>query len=191
MNCLLEFSKMTFRIHFIFTFVTGIIFLLTLWWNYISWTFLCVTSNSAHAPPLGVYLISFSSLHVSRIHCNFGLISMVYACYSTRCLLNLLENKRFLHSMHVIALYVCWISFSEKKRFFHMHCNFVFITFLRCFLLNNFIFYMFHHFLLTFSTTSSSWCFVFSHALCSSLFVPTISWQKLSSPIIWKPHLKI
>ena len=49
---------------------------------------------------------------ISRIHCNFGFISMVYACYSTRCLLNLLENKRFLHSMHVIALYVCWISFS-------------------------------------------------------------------------------
>ena len=56
---------------------------------------------------------------ISRIHCNFGFISMVYACYSTRCLLNLLENKRFLHSMHVIALYVCWISFSEKTFFSH------------------------------------------------------------------------
>ena len=56
---------------------------------------------------------------ISRIHCNFGFISMVYACYSTRCLLNLLEDKRFLHSMHVIALYVCWVSFSEKTFFSH------------------------------------------------------------------------
>ena len=81
---------------------------------------------------------------ISRIHCNFGFISMVYACYSTRCLLNLLENKRFLHSMHVIALYVCWISFSEKNVFFTC-------TATSCSSLFSVVFY---------STTSSFICFI-------------------------------
>ena len=117
--------------------------------------------------------VSFSSLHVSRIHCNFGLISMVYACYSTRWLLNLLKNKRFLHSMHVIAQDVCWISFSEKTFFSHTlqlrvhHFSPLFFT------LQLHLLYVSSLF---FSTTSSSWCFFFSHVhhFCTNYFLTRI-----------------
>ena len=95
---------------------------------------------------------------LSRIHCNFGLISMVYACYSTRWLLNLLKNKCFLHSMHVIAQDVCWISFSEKTFFSHtlqlrvhhfsplfftLQLHLLYVSSLFSNILHNFIFMMF------------------------------------------------
>ena len=65
MNCLLEFRKITFTIHFFFTFLTGIIFRplldeITIHGN-VKITF---HYDSAHAPPLGVYLISFSRVSV-------------------------------------------------------------------------------------------------------------------------------
>ena len=54
--------------------------------------------------------------------CSSQWFTTLSACYSTRCLLNLLENERLLHSMHNIAFYVYCVN-------------------------HNFIFYMFHHFL--------------------------------------------
>ena len=98
---------------------------------------------------------------------------MVYACYSTRWLLNLLKNKRFLHSMHVIAQDVCWISFSEKTFFSHTlqlrvhHFSPLFFT------LQLHLLYVSSLF---FSTTSSSWCFFFSHVhhFCTNYFLTRI-----------------
>ena len=58
---------------------------------------------------------------------------------SSQCMLhhklNLVENNGFLYSMQYIALYVSWISFSEKNVSFHMHCNFMFQHFSPLFLL--------------------------------------------------------
>ena len=42
---LLVFRKITFRIHLNFSPLAGIIFLLTFWWNYISWKRLCLLKS--------------------------------------------------------------------------------------------------------------------------------------------------
>ena len=91
-----------------------------------------------------------------RVHHFSQWFTTLYACYSRRWLLNL----RFLHSMHVIELYICWISFSEKM-FFTCTAILCFSIFLHCFYCVN------HN---------------FSHI--------SFSWQELSSPIISSENKK-
>ena len=112
MNCLLEFRKMTFMIHLIFTFLTGIIFRplfdeITIHGN-VKITFFMKSTWYRR----WCLMNFFSSLHFSRIHCNFMLITFLnglpHSKHFSRCLFNLLlviTNSR-------------------------IHCNFVFIPFL-------------------------------------------------------------
>ena len=63
--CLLEFCKITFTIHYIFTFLAGIIFR-----PY--FTTLHTLQLRDHGTALKVCLISFSRINDSHIHCNFS-----------------------------------------------------------------------------------------------------------------------
>ena len=120
--------------------------------NFLFITFLNGLPHSSHViaqDGCWIYSRKKCFLAFTVTSCSSLWFTTLYACYSTRCLLNLLENKRFLHSMHVIALYVCWISFSEKRCFFTCTAISCSSIFLHCFYCvnHNFIFYMVHHFL--------------------------------------------
>ena len=66
----------------------------------------------------------YDSLWSSKMFHHF--FRTFFTCDSTRCLLNLLENKHFLHSMHTYD--VCWVSFSKKCFFFTCTATLCFIT---------------------------------------------------------------
>ena len=108
--------------------------------NFMFITFLNGLPHSSHViaqDGCWIYSRKKCFLAFTATSCSSQWFTTLYAYYSTRCLLNLLENKRFLHSMHVIALYVCWISFSEKTCFFTCTAISCFSIFLHCFIINN------------------------------------------------------
>ena len=123
--CVLVFRKMFFLIHFIFTFLAGKIYrpLFTTFYP----LFVIIFHEKItffHVKHMVLHLMfdEFLSPHYTFIAstatlCSSQWFTTFYACYSTRCSLNLLKNKGFLHSMHVIALDVCWISFLNKTCF--------------------------------------------------------------------------
>ena len=95
MNCLLEFRKMTFTIHFFFTFLTGIIFRplfdeITIHGNVKITFFMKSTWYRTWC-----LMNFFSSLHFSRIHCNFMLITF----------LNGLPDSKHVSSQDVCLIY--------------------------------------------------------------------------------------
>ena len=78
MNCLLEFSKMTFTNHFIFTFLTGIIF-----WSLFDEITIHGNVKTTFHYVLFMFYINF-----------FTVFFMLSTCYSTRCFLRFFLGKK-------------------------------------------------------------------------------------------------